>query len=132
MSFATYDVRRLVLDVTQLDASNVSGTGQTAPMAPTPAVGCLMSMVVENNDTIPHNLRIGLSPNNNIGSAVLTAIIPAGAGRNGIPTVDVLATALPLPAGMILLPTGTYLNWDVDEAIGASATVSVLTVLGYF
>jgi hypothetical protein len=66
------------------------------------------SLTAINNDVVPHNVRVILSPNIGVGGDLGVAMVPAGAGYTLGPPVDLLA---------VMQPNNPWLAMDRADAL---------------
>jgi hypothetical protein len=108
-----------------------SGTGQLQMGAASTFAQRWDSLIATNNDTIDHHLTLAwISPLGafHIGSCV----VPLGSGHGGVPSIDVMALALPASFQYLVFPPQNGLYVNVEEAINTGKEVIVFAQGGYF
>jgi hypothetical protein len=110
--------------------ANAQGTGLNTLVAPQTTVLRIDHLLVSNNDTIPHVIRINIGPNG--GTTKLTSSsIPAGAGYNGAPAHDLFSDGLPATMDGLVLPIGWILALQLEVAMVAPFVVDCHALGGY-
>jgi hypothetical protein len=132
MGFASYDLVELVNVTRTLDDTFTPGDGSNI-VSGVRRGSLLLLLLVSNSDIAPNVLSLKMVPlPGAVGSNIASIALPARAGYDGTPPIDLLAA---MPTGTSLwatVDTGTALMVDLDAAPGTGTTVDVAAVYGNF
>lgn len=129
MGFANFDEHTLLVLTRQFtDAAFPAFQDFSAPGNLAARVD---SVVATNDDTIAHTILVGISDGTTewwMG----TATIPIGAGHAGVPSVDVLALALPATTQWLFATELVAIRLRLGEAMSAGKLLNVALFGGAF
>jgi hypothetical protein len=91
----------------------------------------LLAAIAANNDTVDHVVQVGVLTDPGKQAVIACAIVPAGAGFDGAPVVDLLAVVYPRPGGLFQTFTdGFYVRVPVTPS--STTIVTFYALLGTF
>jgi hypothetical protein len=129
VGFGVFDFRRFVTVTAKIQ--NADGTGIINLYSFNQAPQGLTAIYVQQNDAVAHTVRLSLSQSGeNVSIGVAT--VPAGAGANNIPPVELLHsmgldTVLPFLVG-----EGGFVFLNVDTAMAAATELDAVSQVGLF
>lgn len=132
MGFSLYDVKSFYSDqevftpASTLDTWTAVSPSETGPF-------CLYQLIAWNDDTVDHVLDVGIvyggtgTPN-----TILSVTLPAGSGVGGVPSVDLLASLVPINGGLFIVVPKNEVVFRLSSAISADKLAGAEFILGRF